>query len=385
MGRGGGELHVRCERNTLTAPAPYSLSAATYDYQNLPLSFTRSGTTTAYRYNEFGQRIAKAVGAGNTEVYLLEGRTPLGVFTVSGAGAVVSAYFNLLADTRVIGRLPSGGTRSYYHTDLLGSTRAAVQGATVTESFDYDPWGVLMPARSLGSGTKERFTTKERDAESQLDYFGARYYASAIGRWTSVDPAMAADSTPSWSPFAYVEDQPVSQRDPWGRQLCCRIELGARIAAVVQQDIARRESEIREQIVMSLYDLTVGDGMGRLASGALAAAMTPASRTGVRVAEDVVVEQYALIATEPGFRPVMRRGFTQPQGQVWMEAGEVWKFGTTKSPSTRYSPTYLADRGLLYRTQSTGTLQEALSAERTAIQKYLETQGRLPPGNKIIR
>jgi hypothetical protein len=153
----------------------------------------------------------------------------------------------------------------------------------------------------------------------------------------------------------------------------------------VQQDIARRESEIREQIVMSLYDLTVGDGMGRLASGALAAAMTPASRTGVRVAEDVVVEQYALIATEPGFRPVMRRGFTQPQGQVWMEAGEVWKFGTTKSPSTRYSPTYLADRGLLYRTQSTGTLQEALSAERTAIQKYLETQGRLPPGNKIIR
>jgi len=100
--------------------------------------------------------------------------TPLGVFTVSGAGAVVSSYFNLLADTRVVGRQPSAGSRSYYHTDLLGSTRAVVQGATVTESYDYDPWGVLMPARSLGSGTKEKFTTKERDAESQLDYFGAR-------------------------------------------------------------------------------------------------------------------------------------------------------------------------------------------------------------------
>ena len=129
--------------------------------------------------------------------------TPLGVFTVSGAGAVVSSYFNLLADTRVVGRQPSAGSRSYYHTDLLGSTRAVVQGATVTESYDYDPWGVLMPARSLGSGTKEKFTTKERDAESQLDYFGARSYASAIGRWTTVDPAIASDSAPPYSFTSY--------------------------------------------------------------------------------------------------------------------------------------------------------------------------------------
>ncbi len=33
----------------------------------------------------------------------------------------------------------------------------------------------------------EKFTGKERDAESGLDYFGARYYGSALGRWTSPD------------------------------------------------------------------------------------------------------------------------------------------------------------------------------------------------------
>ena len=33
-----------------------------------------------------------------------------------------------------------------------------------------------------------RFTGKERDSESGLDYFGARYYGSALGRFTSVDP-----------------------------------------------------------------------------------------------------------------------------------------------------------------------------------------------------
>ncbi|MCC6931268.1 MAG: RHS repeat-associated core domain-containing protein, partial [Gemmatimonadaceae bacterium] len=214
-----GSFTYDANGNQLTAPAPYSLTASTYDYQNLPLSFTRSGTTTTYRYNDVGQRLAKQVGAGNTEVYLLEDRVPLGVYTVNGAGAVVSSYVNLLADTRVVGRQPSAGSRSYYHTDLLGSTRAVVQGVTVTESYDYDPWGVLMPGRTLGSGTKEQFTTKERDAETGLDYFGARLYASAIARWTSVDPAVAADSLPQWSTFTYVKNNPVIYFDPQGLRI----------------------------------------------------------------------------------------------------------------------------------------------------------------------
>jgi RHS repeat-associated protein len=30
-----------------------------------------------------------------------------------------------------------------------------------------------------------KFTGKERDTESGNDYFGARYYSSAMGRWMS--------------------------------------------------------------------------------------------------------------------------------------------------------------------------------------------------------
>jgi RHS repeat-associated protein len=33
-----------------------------------------------------------------------------------------------------------------------------------------------------------QFTGKERDAETGLDYFGARYFSSAQGRFTSPDP-----------------------------------------------------------------------------------------------------------------------------------------------------------------------------------------------------
>ena len=36
-------------------------------------------------------------------------------------------------------------------------------------------------------GSQGRFTGKERDAETGLDYFGARYMSSAQGRWTSPD------------------------------------------------------------------------------------------------------------------------------------------------------------------------------------------------------
>ena len=175
------------------------------------------------------------MGAGSTEVYLQDGPVTLGVFTVNGAGTVTAAFFNLLAGDRVVGRQPSPGSRSYYHTDRLGSTRAVVQGAVVTESYDYDPWGVLMPGRTLGSGTKEQFTTKERDAESGLDSFGVRAYASALGRWTTVDPAMAADSTPEWGPYGYVRDDPViylcratTLGLDLGRNACRRVQHHAR-------------------------------------------------------------------------------------------------------------------------------------------------------------
>lgn len=38
------------------------------------------------------------------------------------------------------------------------------------------------------SGRRSRSTGKERDAETGLDYFGARYMSSAQGRFTSPDP-----------------------------------------------------------------------------------------------------------------------------------------------------------------------------------------------------
>src|SRR6266700_171778 len=38
-------------------------------------------------------------------------------------------------------------------------------------------------------GLRQKFTAKERDTETGLDYFGARYYSSGQGRFTGVDPS----------------------------------------------------------------------------------------------------------------------------------------------------------------------------------------------------
>jgi RHS repeat-associated protein len=66
------------------------------------------------------------------------------------------------------------------------------------------------------------FTGKERDAESGLDYFGARYFSGAQGRWTSPDwsekpqPVPYADlkDPQTLNLYSYVRNNPLSKLTP---------------------------------------------------------------------------------------------------------------------------------------------------------------------------
>ncbi len=59
-----------------------------------------------------------------------------------------------------------------------------------------------------------RYTGKERDEESGLYYYGARYYASHLCRWVAVDPM--ADERVQWTPYVYVRNSPAVNHDPTG-------------------------------------------------------------------------------------------------------------------------------------------------------------------------
>jgi RHS repeat-associated protein len=64
-----------------------------------------------------------------------------------------------------------------------------------------------------------RFTGKERDAESGNDYFGARYYSSAMGRFMSPDPLLNSGhpkDPQSWNRYSYTRNNPMRRIDPTG-------------------------------------------------------------------------------------------------------------------------------------------------------------------------
>jgi RHS repeat-associated protein len=71
----------------------------------------------------------------------------------------------------------------------------------------------------------EQVTGKERDAETGLDYFGARYFSSAQGRFTSPDPkqftARHLSYPKKWNRYAYVQSNPLAMVDTDGEDDFC--------------------------------------------------------------------------------------------------------------------------------------------------------------------
>jgi RHS repeat-associated protein len=109
--------------------------------------------------------------------------------------------------------------RGFYHLDPLGSVRAITDatGTTITR-HDYLAFGED-PAPMTSDPI--RFTGKELDAETGLQYFGARYVRNAAGRFTSPDPLMDSEDgildPQRWNRYAYVSNKPLQFVDPDGR------------------------------------------------------------------------------------------------------------------------------------------------------------------------
>jgi RHS repeat-associated protein len=78
--------------------------------------------------------------------------------------------------------------------------------------------------------TPSRSTGKERDSESGNDYFGARYYSSAMGRFMSPDWAAKAEPVPyakldnpqTLNLYAYMRNNPLGGTDPDGHCDWCQ-------------------------------------------------------------------------------------------------------------------------------------------------------------------
>jgi len=97
----------------------------------------------------------------------------------------------------------------YYHYDNIGSVRKVTdENQEAVLSVDYLPFGEKYFKDGYGSGYE--YTGKEFD-DSGLNYYGARYYDSSIGRFVTVDPI---GSGINW--YAYVDNNPLVKVDPNG-------------------------------------------------------------------------------------------------------------------------------------------------------------------------
>ena len=164
-----------------------------------------SGDTMTFAYDGDGKRVSKTAG-GNTTVY------------------VYDAFGSLAAEYHSWRGYAAKCATCYLSLDHLGSTRMVTdQNGELISRHDYYPLGDEIPA--VGGRTsvwgasdevKQMFTGKERDAETGLDYFGARYYGSAVGRWASPDPSnLGVDFylPQTWNRYNYAVNNPLSIAD----------------------------------------------------------------------------------------------------------------------------------------------------------------------------
>jgi RHS repeat-associated protein len=198
-----------------------------------------SGTpeTTWYVYDARGHRVRKVTerqaAAGQTPTRMKERIYLEGCFEIyreyKNDGATVKLQRETLpikdakqpvalVETRTDTITPEQLVR-YQLTNHLGSAVLELdQQAQIISYEEYYPFGSTsyQAVRSqLETSKRYRYTGKERDEESGLYYFGARYYAPHICRWIAFDPIGIGKSLNGYS---YVRNRPLAFVDPDGRQ-----------------------------------------------------------------------------------------------------------------------------------------------------------------------
>jgi RHS repeat-associated protein len=112
---------------------------------------------------------------------------------------------------------PSSGSVHYYFSNHLGSADAIADNVgNVQQQVDYYPYGGVAYTNGF-DGNRYKFTGKERDSESGLDNFTARYFGSSLGRFMTPDPMGGDAKDPqSLNRYAYVRNNPLTLTDPTG-------------------------------------------------------------------------------------------------------------------------------------------------------------------------
>jgi RHS repeat-associated protein len=186
-----------------------------------------------FEYDANGRRIGKKVyvwngsaypGSPNTTLrFLYDGWNLIG--ELDGSNAVVRSYqwgtdlSGSLQGAGGVGGLlsvkPTSGAAQFVVCDGNGNVMALVDGSSgaLSASYEYGPFGELIRASGTQAASPFRFSSKYQDAETELLYYGYRYYNSSTGRWLTRDPI---GERAELCLYGFVSNNPLNTYDTLG-------------------------------------------------------------------------------------------------------------------------------------------------------------------------
>lgn len=195
--------------------------------QSPPAVTTSLGTlANTYYYDGDGNRVQKcnanpctSGSATGTLYWLGIGGEVLDESNRAGTVQAEYIYFN---GQRIARRdLPTGNIHYYFSNHLGSASVVTDSNGTVQQQTDYYPYGGIAYSTGIDAN-RYKFTGKERDGESGLDYFVTRYLRSSLGRFMQPDSANIggeldkANDPQSWNAYAYARNNPELYTDADG-------------------------------------------------------------------------------------------------------------------------------------------------------------------------
>ena len=173
----GGSDYLYDAAGNMTFNATPPTQTYTYDQENR----LTGAAGYAYTYDGDGNRVRKSSGSTGTLYWYM---TPGIVGESDLSGNLTDEY--VFFDGERVARKSTNGVFYYFSDHLKTASVITDSSGNIKSESDFYPWGGELQFVNNDSN-HYKFTGKERDAETQLDYFGARYYSNGLGRWVSAD------------------------------------------------------------------------------------------------------------------------------------------------------------------------------------------------------
>jgi len=179
------------------------------------IQITQAGGSTVL--TDTGVNVQSVGLTGTYYIYSFDGKL---LAEYNGLGELMREYI-YVGDRLLAEYQPQSNQLYYYTTDQVNSVRVVTNQTGVRVfAAAYDPYGGIQKIWENSYSPELKFSGKERDSESNLDYFGARYYANFSYRWLSPDPVINRDEAMRnpqlWNLYSFCRNNPATYWDPDG-------------------------------------------------------------------------------------------------------------------------------------------------------------------------